>query len=263
MRRLRSYLAVAAALLGASGLVVPPVDAAEPAAELTGVIGIERLVRLAPNSAGADVARLQEALTIAGFYRSGINGTFDLHTATAVVAFHKYLGLPRTDVFNALDWIRLELLSSDPGIPDRWYEPDRVEIDLTRQVMFVIRGGAITGILPVSTGGGYSYLSVRSGEWVGARTPQGDFDLMWRQWGWSCDSVTGWCVYKYWAFTPFYGIHGYRQVPAYPASHGCTRVNIWDADWLDSQLFIGMPVHIWDDPPPVAPPPPPPVHRAT
>jgi N-acetylmuramoyl-L-alanine amidase len=148
----------------------------------------------------------------------------------------------------------------DPEIPDRWYEPDRVEVDISRQLMFVIRNGEITGILPVSTGGGYTYLSVRSGQAVAAHTPRGDFQLMWRQYGWNCDRTTGWCVYNYWAFTPFYGIHGYHDVPAYPASHGCTRVNTWDSDWLDSQLYVGMPVHVWDEPPSVAPRPPPPAH---
>ena len=261
MTKTHHRFAALAALLVGLGLITPVAGAAEPGVELAGVAGFEALVRLEPDATGPAVERLQTALTVAGFYRSEISGTYDIHTATAVLAFHKYLGLDRTTTFNALDWIRLETLPDDPGIPDRWYEPDRVEVDLTRQVLFVIRRGEITGILPVSTGSGSTYHSVRQGGAVRASTPRGDFNLMWRQWGWNCDSTTGWCVYNYWAFTAFYGIHGYRQVPAYPASHGCTRVNLWDADWLDSQLFVGMPVHIWDEMPIVAPPPPPPVYR--
>ncbi|OFW65548.1 MAG: hypothetical protein A2Z12_03045 [Actinobacteria bacterium RBG_16_68_21] len=249
----RRRLAAFAVMLGITALVVPGAGAEEPY-QLLGVGSLDRLVRLAPGVAGPDVTRLQEALTSAGFYRSEATGAFDVPTETAVLAFHKYLGLPRTTTFNALDWIRLDSLPSDPGIPDRWYEPDRVEIDVTRQLMFVVREGEVTGILPVSTAGDYTYHSVRSGQTVSARTPHGDFHLMWRQWGWNCDPVTTWCVYNYWAFTPFYGIHGYREVPSYPASHGCTRVNLWDSDWLDSELFVGMPVHVWDEPPTIAPP---------
>ena len=261
MRPLHRVVFLAVAVLGATGLVVPSAEATGLSDELTAVAGFHDLVRLEADASGPDVELLQAALAAAGFYHSAITGTYDRETATAVLALHKYLRLPRTSTFNALDWIRLELLPETTGIPDRWYEPDRVEVDVTRQVMFIIRDGAITGILPVSTAGNYTYDSPRSGQRVSAHTPHGDFDLMWRQWGWNCDRVTGWCVYNYWAFTPFYGIHGYREVPNYPASHGCTRVNTWDSDWLDSQLFIGMPVHVWDDPPEIAPAPPPPVHR--
>ena len=253
-RRHLARLALLVAVLGVAALITPVAGAAD--ASLAPVGGFGDLVRLSPASTGVDVVRLQTALTGAGFYHSEINGTYDLKTETAVLALHKYLGLERTTTFNALDWIRLELLA-DPVVPNRWYERDRVEVDLTRQIMFVIRNGVVTGILPVSTGGGYSYVSVRSGQTVGAHTPEGDFHLMWRQFGWHCDSVTTWCVYNYWAFTPFYGIHGYHSVPAYPASHGCTRVNTWDSDWLDSQLFIGIPVHIWSAPPVVSRPAPP------
>jgi N-acetylmuramoyl-L-alanine amidase len=257
--RTRTHLAVLGTALSVSMLLAPSATAAQPSFELASVAGFDSLVRLAPDATGADVERLQSALTRDGFLHSGVTGVFDEQTATAVLAFHKFLGLPRETTFNALDWIRIDMLP-DPEIPDRWYEPDRVEVDISRQLMFVIRNGEITGILPVSTGGGYTYLSVRSGQAVAAHTPRGDFQLMWRQYGWNCDRTTGWCVYNYWAFTPFYGIHGYHDVPAYPASHGCTRVNTWDSDWLDSQLYVGMPVHVWDEPPSVAPRPPPPAH---
>ncbi|MFH1104392.1 MAG: L,D-transpeptidase family protein [Actinomycetota bacterium] len=254
-------LALLAAVLGVTGLIAPVAGAADGSFELDRVNGFGNLVRLSPDSTGVDVVRLQVALTQLGFYHSRVNGTYDQQTESAVLALHKYLGLERTTTFNALDWIRLQMLA-DPVVPNRWDEPDRVEVDLARQIMFVIRNGSITGILPVSTGGGYSYVSVRQGRIVGANTPEGDFHLAWRQFGWHCDSVTTWCVYNYWEFSPMYGIHGYHSVPEYPASHGCTRVNIWDSDWLDSQLFIGIPVHIWSSPPVVSPPPPPPAHRA-
>ena len=43
-----------------------------------------------------------------------------------------------------------------------------------------------------------------------------------------------------------YGVHGYLNVPYYPASHGCIRVHVWDADYLHERFYIGMPVHVWD-----------------
>jgi peptidoglycan hydrolase-like protein with peptidoglycan-binding domain len=241
-------------VLATAAMTLAPVGAAEPAPELLPVNGFSPLVALDRGATGAPVIRLQYALKRAGFYRGPVDGVYGTTTATAVITFEKYLGLRRQGDFGALDWIRLALLP-DPDLPYRWDEPDRVEIDLTRQLLYVVRDQTVVGILPTSTGSGSTYYSVRNGRYVGASTPEGDFDLRWHQYGWNCDSVTDWCVYNYWSFTPFYGIHGYREVPAYPASHGCSRVHLWDSDWLEGQLFVGMPVHVWRQVPVVAGPP--------
>ena len=248
-RRLWAGLALGAALVVGLTLVV-----ASPAAATTGP-RIEGLPygRLAPGDEGAPVIHLQQALAQAGFYQGAVDGVYGRETEAAVVAFHKYLERPRTATFEALDWLRLDELP-DPGLPHRWDQEDYVEIDLARQLLFLFREGELRAILPVSTGGGYIYWSARNGRYVRAATPRGTFALKWNQVGWSCDRVTGWCVYKYWAFTDFYGIHGYNSVPAYPASHGCVRLHVWDADWIEAHLFVGMPVHIWDSPPQVPPP---------
>lgn len=235
-------------------LLPSTVFAGEPAVTIEPMYNFNRLISLRTGNTGAAVVRLQTELRDNGFYRGGITGEFDTATETAVIALHKYLDIERTGTFNALDWIRLDLLPG-PQIPYRWDEPDRVEIDTTRQLLFVIRDHRIAGILPTSTASGAAYYSVRQGRTVRAATPHGDFQLNWRQYGWNCDSVTSWCVYNYWGFTTYYGIHGYGNVPAYPASHGCVRVHTWDSDWLDDYLFIGMPVHIWREPPEVEPRP--------
>jgi lipoprotein-anchoring transpeptidase ErfK/SrfK len=157
-------------------------------------------------------------------------------------------------VFNALDWIRLELLP-DAGLPERYDETDYIEVDLDRQLLFLVKDGELAQVLPVSSGGGYAYLSPRTGVTHRAITDEGDFFLRWHQLGWACDPVSGWCVYKYWAYSDYLGIHGYRSVPSYPASHGCIRVELWDADWLEPHLAVGMPLHVWQEPPVVPAPP--------
>jgi len=240
-RRLAAVAAIAMLL----GAVAAPAFAA---VELVPVNGFDPLVRLDPGDTGDPVALLQQRLSDAGFYRRPVDGVYGAETEMAVLAFHKYFGLERSTSWSSLDWIRLGLLP-DPGIPYRQNEPNRVEVDIGRQLVFVVRNHQVAGVLHSSTGGSYTYFSERSGSYAQASTPRGDFVLKWRQFGWVCDQETGWCVYKYWAFTDFYGIHGYRTVPSYPASHGCVRVNTWDSDWLDEQLFVGMPVHIWDTAP--------------
>jgi lipoprotein-anchoring transpeptidase ErfK/SrfK len=39
---------------------------------------------------------------------------------------------------------------------------------------------------------------------------------------------------------------GRGSVPAYPASHGCVRVSLGDADWLYARVGIGTPVNVHD-----------------
>jgi hypothetical protein len=206
------------------------------------------LPALAEGDEGALVRMLQGELARIGLYRGPIDGVYGTELATAVIGFHKATGLERIG-----DWTETgsDLLADFEldGLPDRPDEPDRVEVDIGRQLLFLYRGGVVTAIVPISSGGSYTYFSERQQAVVAAGTPRGDFTLWRYDKGWQCDSVTGWCVYNYWAFTTYYGVHGYRSVPAYPASHGCVRVNTWDADWLESQFFLGMPIHIWDEPP--------------
>jgi hypothetical protein len=61
-------------------------------------------------------------------------------------------------------------------------------------------------------------------------------------------------LYRPWYFTGGYAVHGSSDVPAHPASHGCVRVTNWDADWLATQLELGMVVrlHDWDHAPDLA-----------
>jgi N-acetylmuramoyl-L-alanine amidase len=251
--RLARLLAVAA-VIATAVLVVEPAPAAASTLHPSNPVP-----HLAPGDQGEDVARLQTRLAVAGFYHHDIDGEYGPETASAVVAFHKFVGRARTADFDNIDWHLLNNLP-DPGLPDRGDATDFVEIDLSRQLLFVIRDGGLVGIVPVSTGGGHTYWSVRNGTYARATTPRGDFTLRWRQYGWVTDRTTGWSVYKYWAFHDFYGIHGYPSVPATPASHGCVRLHVWNADWIEHHLFIGMKVHIWDTPP--EPPAPPVVVRA-
>ncbi len=40
------------------------------------------------------------------------------------------------------------------------------------------------------------------------------------------------------------GIHGYANVPPYPASHGCVREPLWVCDWVYDRSFIGERVYV-------------------
>jgi len=110
-----------------------------------------------------------------------------------------------------------------------------------------VKGGVVRAVIPVSTGGGYTYYSQTTHSYVTAHTPRGHFHLSSHANGWQC-SYMG-CIYYPFYFTPHYAIHGYPNVPAYPASHGCVRVPNWEAEYLDGHLYLGMAVYVWDEPP--------------
>jgi N-acetylmuramoyl-L-alanine amidase len=204
-------------------------------------------VAVASGQEGAVVVRLQERLRDLGVYRGVPDGVYGRETAASVLALHKVIGVERIDEWTVEDWDltepldHLEILARNPG------EADRVEVDLARQVMFVIRANKVAAVIPVSTGNGERYWSKNGGTgggYVRATTPKGNFTLFRHIPGWRINYLGG--LYKPWYFTPYYAIHGSRSVPAYPASHGCVRVPTWESNHLDDFLKIGLPVHIWE-----------------
>ncbi len=195
---------------------------------------------LSPGAGGDVVVTLQEELTRTGFYRGELDGDFGPLTASAVVAFHKVWGLDRTSTWNSSDWDRIDgWFPAPPGYGSAAF---RLEIDLTREVVFVVRNGTVAAVMPVSSGNGELYTS-RSGAVVPARTPQGDFTMFRSVDEWERSYLGE--MYEPWYFYGGYALHGSTFVPAYPASHGCVRVIVADMDWLDGRLWIGMPVHVW------------------
>lgn len=180
----------------------------------------------------------------------GLDGVFDDDTTYAVEAFQKLAGLaPDGRVTQAvLD----RLATAQP--PDPLVAGGggtRVEIDLRRQVLFLYEGDALSKILPVSTGTGRRFCA--RGHCGTAVTPAGAFRVDYFKPGWD-DSPLG-HLYNPVYFDPKDGIaiHGYPQVPADPASHGCVRIPMSAAEWLHTKLAKGTPVYVVDGTTPVGP----------
>jgi hypothetical protein len=201
---------------------------------------------LAQGDQGPLVAALQRELARRHLYRGPLDGVYGAATAQAVVAFHKVMGLERTFDWEEEDSAHMARFALPP-LPDRPDEPSRIEVDIGHQVLFLFEEGEVTEIVPISSGGTYQYYSEHQQTTVWAGTPRGDFTLIRHSLGWQCDPLTGWCIYYPWNFTPDYALHGYRSVPPQPASHGCVRIPTWESDALESRLYVGMPIHIWDE----------------
>jgi N-acetylmuramoyl-L-alanine amidase len=200
-----------------------------------------------PGAEGIVVVRLQERLREFGVFRGDADGDYGPETAASVVAFHKLIGAERSDRWSIDDWEMAPDLDHETILARHPNETDRVEVDITRQLLFVIRDADVAAIVPVSTGNGTTYWSENGGSgggYVKATTPRGNFTLFRHIPGWRVNYLGG--LYKPWYFTPYYAIHGSKSVPARPASHGCVRIPTWESNHLDDFLEIGLPVHIWE-----------------
>ncbi|MDX1691448.1 MAG: peptidoglycan-binding protein [Acidimicrobiia bacterium] len=194
---------------------------------------------LSPGARGPAVVSLQRELARTGLYRGPIDGAFGPMTASAVMAFHKVWGLDRTTTWTRSDWNRISgWWPSAPGYGSAAY---RIEVDLARQVLFVVRDARVAAVMPISSGNG-EYYTNWAGNRVRAHTPTGDFVMQRSVDGWDSSYLGE--LYEPWYFYGGYAIHGSHHVPAWPASHGCVRVSIADSLWLDARMWIGMPVHV-------------------
>lgn len=199
--------------------------------------------------AATSVANLQQRLKDKGFYRGSVDGISGAQTQQAIMAFRKAVGATRSFTWSSsLDGLLRDY--ARPWLPYRLNEPDRVEVNLSRQVMYLIRGNVVRQTFPISSGNGKPYTN-SFGKFTTAKTPTGNFQIQRHVRG-ERVSYLG-VLWNPWYFHGGYALHGSSSVPAYPASHGCVRLTMWDSDWLENQLWIGMPVHVWNEPSGVGP----------
>lgn len=103
-----------------------------------------------------------------------------------------------------------------------------LEVNKTKQVLLYCKNGAVVWTIPVSTGNGS----------VGIITPSGTYHIT---------RKTKELSPRY---LPLYltktllAIHGYPNVPVYPASHGCVRTQYWDQVELWPLIAPGTSVYV-------------------
>ena len=168
-----------------------------------------------------------------------VDGHYGEATALAVMAFQKVSGLGRTGV---ADTATLAALAgaTDPAPLVPTGAPTRVEVDMTRQVLFVWTDGQLVKILPVSTGTGKRYCE--NGNCGVAVTPLGEFRAERRILG-AHRSPLG-VLYNPVFFHEGFAIHGSPSIPPYPASHGCVRIPINSSRWIYDHIADGTPIHL-------------------
>jgi peptidoglycan hydrolase-like protein with peptidoglycan-binding domain len=171
--------------------------------ELTATLRAPNLSLGTTSQTVSDLARQLAALHYAV---PGFGPSFGEDFQESVWAFQKVQGLERTGAVDAAFWTRL----GQPRIPQaRYLEPaSHIEVDKTRQVLYLVRNGQITLISPAATAGIAGYY-----------TPEGRFAIYEKRTGWDTSPLG--VLWNPMYFVGGYAIHGGDPVPPYPASHGC------------------------------------------
>ncbi len=174
---------------------------------------------LALGARGPSVLALERRLAELAYAIRGVDSLYGHDTYEAVLAFQKVNGLPRTGRVESTLWRRL----ARAGVPRAQRGGDYIEVDKTRQVLFVVAGGKVTKVVHVSTG-------------ATGNTPLGSWRVYRKVTGWD------WVLWYPMYFKGGFAIHGYPSVPAYPASHGCVRIPMWIAPSLFGSHAFGTTV---------------------
>lgn len=191
---------------------------------------------------------VQLRLQSLGFWLKEASGEYDFTTRQAVMAFQKFAGLVATGSVD--DETAEAILHTDRPMSrseEKGLDADVVEVDLDRQLAFVVRAGVLEWVLNVSTGTGKPYVErshknpnivIRD---VGD-TPPGRFRVQkLRPDGWWEGDLGP--IYRPIYFRGGIAFHGSAVIPAYPASHGCVRVS---TDAMDMLWDTGL-LEKWDD----------------
>jgi lipoprotein-anchoring transpeptidase ErfK/SrfK len=155
-------------------------------------------------------------------YAIRVDGRIGAEDVEAIYAFQKVEGLPRTGAVTP-SLVRRVFAAHTPAAR---YPGDHIEIDKGRQVLFVVRGGEVTLVVATSTG-------------ATGNTPLGVWHVY--------RKVTGfdWVLYYPSYFLRGFAVHGYPDVPPYPASHGCARIPMWIAQTVYAQIPYGSTVYVY------------------
>jgi len=190
-------------------------------------------------SPDARVSNVEARLSELGYWTGNVDGRFDAESRSALIAFQKAEGLPRTGRLSAADIRAMDRASRIIPRERGYYH---VEVDLDRQILFLVGSDdRVSNILPISTGGGEEFTS--EGWTRQAITPVGRFRVHEKIDGWHKGPL-GSIYYPNYILGGL-AIHGYPSVPMHPASHGCIRIPMFAAKKFSEMTPIGTAVLVY------------------
>ncbi|MDP9121568.1 MAG: L,D-transpeptidase family protein [Acidobacteriota bacterium] len=199
----------------------------------------------------SEIRQAEQRLSDLGYWTGRVDGRWDTAFRQALIAFQKIQARKVTGVLTRAEWA--EILRALPPAPRERTGQTHIEVDLERQVLFMVDpGDRVARILPISSGTGKPF---RAKGWQGtADTPCGHFTVFAKQYGWKTSPLGE-------MHNPMYlvggiAIHGSESVPPKPASHGCIRIPMFASQHLTKLIPKETPVVVYgckDDTPALSP----------
>jgi peptidoglycan hydrolase-like protein with peptidoglycan-binding domain len=217
-----------------------------PDREIPEIAPMETPLQAAGTSSGDATHAAQWRLLELGFWVENANGQYDNTTQQAVMAFQKYYGLEADGVLGP---ITAEALSQVAERPQGTSTTGTlVEVDKSKQLVFLIEDGVAKWILNTSTGTEVPYdeINKNTGE-----PERGDSVTRTGVFAVNRERAEGWWagdlgeIYRPKYFTGGIALHGSNYIPAYPASHGCVRVSTDAMDWIWDNDLVPMGTTVW------------------
>lgn len=186
------------------------------------------------------IRKAERRLSDMGYWTGAVDGVLDPATRAALVAFQKWEGRAITGLLT-IDEVEAIRTSAGPKAREPGYE--HVEVDLDRQVLLLVNHESGVRVLPVSTGTGKPFVD--EGQPSIAYTPRGRFIVYRKGVGWETGPLGS--VYYPNDISGGVAIHGSRNVPIEPASHGCIRIPMFAAREVSKLLKLGTIVLVYDN----------------
>ena len=181
---------------------------------------------LRPGECGKVVKGFKAQLAAMG-YASGGGSCFNGRLGREVLAYRKVNNMNRSERAGA--GLVKSVFAGRGGFHVKYPGAgEHIEVSIPKQVLVITKGDKPFAIYPVSTG--KSSTPTITGHYSIYRLEPGL-------------NSHGMYYSDYWHNG--YAIHGYAEVPNYPASHGCVRTFIADQPRIYEQLFLGEDIFVY------------------
>ena len=208
---------------------------------------VDYITSIGPGSDPAVVTAFEQRLVDLKLDPGPVDGIYDQKTTYAVQAIEKMGGLPRGGRIGAAEATLLANFQyATPLHPDA--EPNRTEIDVTKQVITLYENYQVRLITTTSTASGQSFCyntpkrAPTQHICEVATTPSGRYAYYLFRLGVDNGDLGG--LYNPYYFSKGRAIHGYDSVPTEPASHGCARIPMHIAEYWHTLVHDGDAVYV-------------------
>ena len=163
-----------------------------------------------------------------GYDVRNVDGRVDRLSIWAIYAFEKVAGRSANGSFGDAEW---KAMLRNPRVKVRRPDlpKDHVEINLAKQLVLLVENGRVKHQIHTSTGKSST------------PTVRGTFTVYEKRSWYQPHNRMYWSIFFYGG----YAIHGYPEIPTYPASAGCARTYNGNQDFLYPKIDYGERIYVY------------------